>query len=50
MCIRLRRMDYHEAPYAFLILLVNSKTLDIKKPNPIRGNVKSHVGPMGKLV
>jgi hypothetical protein len=32
--IRLRIMDYDEDPVAFLILLMNSKTLDIKKPNP----------------
>ena len=42
--------DYNEAPEAFLILLMNSKNLDIQKPNPIRLNAKSHVGPMGKLV
>jgi hypothetical protein len=28
--------DYNEAPEAFLILLMNSKTLDIQKPNPRR--------------
>jgi hypothetical protein len=32
----LRRMDYYEAPEAFLILLMNAKTLDIQKPNPRR--------------
>ena len=42
--------DYKEALEAFLILLMNSKTLDIQKPNPRRWNTKSHVGPMGKLV
>ena len=26
--------DYNETPEAFLILLVNAKTLDIQKPNP----------------
>jgi hypothetical protein len=36
MRIRLSRMDYNEASEAFLILLMNSKTLDIKKPNPKR--------------
>jgi hypothetical protein len=30
------RMDYNEAPYALFILLMNSKTLDIQKPNPRR--------------
>jgi hypothetical protein len=30
------RNDYNEAPEAFLILLMNSKTLDIQKPNPGR--------------
>jgi hypothetical protein len=48
--IRLRRIDYNEAPYALYILLMNSKTLDIQKSNPRRWNAKSHVGPMGKLV
>jgi hypothetical protein len=28
--------DYNEAPKAFLILLMNSKILDIQKPNPGR--------------
>jgi hypothetical protein len=28
--------DYNEAPEAFLTLLMNSKTLDIQKPNPRR--------------
>jgi hypothetical protein len=28
--------DYNEAPEAFLILLMNSKTLDIQKPKPRR--------------
>jgi hypothetical protein len=28
--------DYNEAPKAFLILLMNAKTLDIQKPNPRR--------------
>jgi hypothetical protein len=28
--------DYNEALEAFLILLMNSKTLDIQKPNPRR--------------
>ena len=28
--------DHNEAPEAFLILLMNSKTLDIQKPNPRR--------------
>jgi hypothetical protein len=27
---------YNEAPEAFLTLLINSKTLDIQKPNPRR--------------
>ena len=27
---------YNEAPEAFLTLLMNSKTLDIQKPNPRR--------------
>ena len=40
-------MDYNEALEAFLILLMNEKTLDIQKPNPRRWNVKSHVGPYG---
>ena len=26
--------DYNEAPKEFLTLLMNAKTLDIKKPNP----------------
>ena len=39
--------DYNEALEAFLILLMNSKTLDIQKPNPRRWNTKSHVGPYG---
>ena len=28
--------DYNEAPKAFLILLMNAKTLDNQKPNPRR--------------
>jgi hypothetical protein len=28
--------DYNEAPEAFLILFMNVKTIDIKKPNPRR--------------
>ena len=28
--------DYNEAPEAFFILLMNAKTIDIKKPNPRR--------------
>jgi hypothetical protein len=28
--------DYNEAPKALLTLLMNSKTLDIQKPNPRR--------------
>jgi hypothetical protein len=28
--------DYNENPEAFLILLMNAKTLDIQKPNPRR--------------
>jgi ribosome biogenesis GTPase A len=28
--------DYNEVPEAFLILLMNAKTLDIQKPNPKR--------------
>ena len=39
--------DYNEAPEAFLVLLMNSKTLDIQKPNPRRWNTKNHVGPYG---
>jgi hypothetical protein len=27
---------YNEAPEAFLILLMNAKTIDIQKPNPRR--------------
>jgi hypothetical protein len=27
---------YNDAPEAFLTLLMNSKNLDIKKPNPMR--------------
>jgi hypothetical protein len=34
--IRMSRMDYNEALEAFLILLINAKTLDKKKPNPRR--------------
>jgi hypothetical protein len=36
--------DYNEAPEAFLTLLMNSETLDIKKPNPRRCKAKSYVG------
>jgi hypothetical protein len=28
--------DYNETPEAFLTLLMNAKTLDIKRPNPRR--------------
>jgi hypothetical protein len=28
--------DYNEAPKAFLTLLMNSKPLDVQKPNPRR--------------
>jgi hypothetical protein len=49
-CICLRRMDYNEALEAFLILLMNAKTLGIQKPTYRRRNAKIHVGPMGKLV
>jgi hypothetical protein len=28
--------DYNEAPKAFLILIMNAKTIDIQKPNPRR--------------
>jgi hypothetical protein len=28
--------DYNEAPEAFLTLFMNSKTIDIQKPNPRR--------------
>jgi hypothetical protein len=31
-----KQNDCNEAPEAFLTLLVNSKTLDIQKPNPGR--------------
>jgi hypothetical protein len=48
--IRMRIMDHNEALEALFILLMNSKTLDIQKPNPLRRNAKIHVGPMGKLV
>jgi hypothetical protein len=34
---------YNEALEAFLILLMNSKTLNIQKPNPRRRNAKSRV-------
>jgi hypothetical protein len=34
--IRLSIMDYNEALEALFILLTNSKTLDIQKPNPRR--------------
>jgi hypothetical protein len=30
------KIDYNKDPYAFLILLINAKTLDIQKPNPRR--------------
>jgi ribosome biogenesis GTPase A len=30
------KIDYNEAPEAFLILFMNSKTLYIQKPNPRR--------------
>jgi hypothetical protein len=33
---RQRKMNYNEALEAFLILLMNAKTLDIQKPNPRR--------------
>ena len=39
--------DYNEAPEAFMILRINSKTLDIQKTNPRRWNAKNHVGPYG---
>ena len=39
--------DYNEDPEAFFVLLMNSKTLDIQKPNPRRWKAKSHVGPYG---
>ena len=39
--------DYNEAPEAFLTLHMNSKPLDIQKPNPRRWNAKSYVGPYG---
>jgi hypothetical protein len=35
-CIRLSIMEYNEAPEALFILLMNAKTIDIKKPNPRR--------------
>jgi hypothetical protein len=38
---------YNEALEAFLILLVNAKTLDIQKPNPRRQNANIHVGLYG---
>ena len=38
---------YNEAPEAFLTLLMNSKTLDIEKPNPRRWNAKIYVGSDG---
>jgi hypothetical protein len=50
MRIHLRRMDYNEAPKAFLILLMNSKTLDIQKPNLEGETPKVMWAPMGKLV
>jgi hypothetical protein len=31
-----KKNDYNEAPKAFLILLMNAKTMDIQKPNPRR--------------
>jgi hypothetical protein len=31
-----KKMDYNEVAEAFLILLMNAKTLDIQKPNPRR--------------
>ena len=40
-----KKNDYNEALEAFLTLLMNAKTLDIKKPNPRRWNAKSYVGP-----
>jgi len=40
---------YNEAPKAFLTLLMNSKTIDIQKPNPRRWNTKSYVGPNGSV-
>ena len=42
-----KKNDYNEAPLAFLTLLMNSKTLDIQKPNPRRWNTESYVGPYG---
>jgi hypothetical protein len=36
MHIRLSIMDYNEAPEALVILLMNVKTLHIKKRNPRR--------------
>ena len=39
--------DYNEAPKFFLTLLMNSKTLDIQKPNPTKWNAKIYVGPDG---
>jgi hypothetical protein len=38
---------YNEAPEAFLILLMNPKTIDIQKHNPRRWNAKILVGPYG---
>jgi hypothetical protein len=31
-----KKIDYNDAPEAFLIFLMNVKTLDIQKPNPRR--------------
>ena len=44
-------MDYNEAPEAFFILLMNSKTLDIQKHNPIGGETQKFMWvPMDKFV
>jgi hypothetical protein len=42
--------DYNESLEAFLTSIMNSKTLDIQKPNPRRWNTKSMWTSMGKLV
>ena len=39
--------DYNEAPEAFLTLLTNSKTLDIRKTKSRRRNTKRYVGHDG---
>ena len=49
-CIHLSRMNYNEALEAFLILLMNYKTLDIQKPNPRRWNARVMWAQMGMLV